>query len=148
MCTAGIQEWRGGLGPSASIILRQFAAHRGLRPAVTDVCLWTAYVTVMQRRTLDFSVMHDLLLRLDSAFNDSKLPEETSQIFWAAADKFIENVLHVVRHLRSNPKLRTNPTNLISLLQCVSFFSPYEPVSRVSDSGVIFGTKVLGLFHG
>ena len=102
---------------SANMILRQFAAHRGLRPAETDVCLWSIYGYVIQRRMLDFSLVYSLLMRLDKAMDHGKLPEEIVQIFGSCSEKFVDGALRVIRHVRSYSEFNEDPSNLISLLQ-------------------------------
>jgi len=59
------------MGDLASLALRQFAAHRGLRPSVTDVCLWSAYTSTLARRTLDYALLRPLLQRIRKSGIDS-----------------------------------------------------------------------------
>jgi BAI1-associated protein 3 len=111
-------EWRGVLPDSAAVMLRQFAAHRGLRPSVTDACCWSVYSTALHKRTLDLVVMLNLVQRLRKAINDGKLPEEELvNVFWTAADSFVVAALSSIRHLRNNSELNTKPEQLSALLE-------------------------------
>lgn len=113
-----MQEWRGKLSETASLLLRQFAAHRGLRSAVTDVCLWSVYSAVLHRRTLDFNLVLSLLQRLRKAITGAKLPEEElNAVFWTASESFLSAVLSIVRHVRDQSDLCTNPSHLTALLE-------------------------------
>ncbi|EFX82091.1 hypothetical protein DAPPUDRAFT_316637 [Daphnia pulex] len=113
-------EWRGVLPDSAAVMLRQFAAHRGLRSCVTDACSWSVYATVLHKRTLDLGMMLNLVQRLRKAINDGKLPEEELvNVFWTAADSFVVAALSAVRYLRNNPELSTKPEQLSFLLECL-----------------------------
>uniref|UniRef100_A0A0N8EGD3 Unc-13 D n=1 Tax=Daphnia magna TaxID=35525 RepID=A0A0N8EGD3_9CRUS len=116
----GDSEWRGVIPDSAALMLRQFAAHRGLRQSVTDACLWSVYSTAFHKRTLDLSVMLGLVQRLRKAINDGKLPEEELvNVFWTAAESFSVAALSAIRHLRNNPELSTRPDQLSALLECL-----------------------------
>ena len=111
-------DWRGILPESATVMLRQFAAHRGLRLAVTDACCWSVYATALHKRTLDFSIVLGLVQRLRKAINEGKLPEEELvNVFWTAADSFIAAALLVIRHLRNNSELIHKPEQLSALLE-------------------------------
>lgn len=111
-------EWRGSLPDPASVLLRQFAAHRGLRQAVTDACSWSVYATALHKRNLDFSMLLSLLQRLRKAINEGRLPEEELvNIFWTATDTWVEAALSVIRYLRNSPELSSKPDQLLALLE-------------------------------
>ncbi len=111
-------EWRGIIPESAAVMLQQFAAHRGLRQAVTDACSWSVYATALHKRTLDFAMVLQLVQRLRKAINDGKLPEdELVNVFWTGADSFVGAALSTIRHLRNNCELTHKPEQLSSLLE-------------------------------
>ena len=75
------------MGDPALLALRQFAAHRGLRASVTDVCLWSAYTSTLLRRTLDYALLHPLLQRIhksgiDSGHPNSQVPSSSTNQIW------------------------------------------------------------------
>ena len=104
------------MSPTALSILRQFSAYRGLRQVATDICLWAVYSSVIHRRTLDFGIVYNLLLRLDKLLDD-KLAEQLVNAFWTSAESFISGALNAVRHVRNNPDIGSNPANMTYLLQ-------------------------------
>lgn len=111
-------EWRGILPESVAITLRQFAAHRGLRPAVTDACSWSVYATALHKRTLDFTLLLGIIQRLKKAISDGKLPEEELvNVFWTAADTFVGAALSAIRHQRNNSELCNKTEQFTALLQ-------------------------------
>ena len=110
-------DWCGIFPESAIVMLRQFAAHRGLPQAVTDVCCWSVYATALHKRTLDFSIMLGLVQRLRKVINDEKLPEELLNVFWTAAEYFIGAALTTIRHLRNNSEKIQRPEQLSALLE-------------------------------
>jgi len=117
-------EWRGHMNDLASLSLRQFAAHRGLRASVTDVCLWSTYTSTLMRRTLDYALLRSLLQRIRKSGIDSvdqlNQLDAVGDIFWTAAQVFITAALTSIRHIRNNVQLRSNPAHLAALLQCVN----------------------------
>ena len=110
-------DWCGIFPESAIVMLRQFAAHRGLPQAVTDVCCWSVYANALHKRTLDFSIMLGLVQRLRKVINDEKLPEELLNVFWTAAEYFIGAALTTIRHLRNNSEIIQRPEQLSALLE-------------------------------
>lgn len=108
-------NWQGQL---PNYLFSQFAAHRGLRQSVTDVCSWSVYSTALHKRILDFTLLFTLFQRLRKAFNYGKLPEEELvDMFWAASDSFTEAALSVIRHFRNNPEINTSSHQISSLLE-------------------------------
>lgn len=109
-------NWRGLLPDWANVILGQFAVHRGLSQALTDICSWTAYSTVLQHRTLDFTILLDLIQKIHQAL-DKLSNEEHLNIFWTATDSFTEAALSIISNLRNNSELNTNSQQLSALLE-------------------------------
>ena len=110
--------WHGTFPESATVILRQFAALRGLPQAVTDACCWSVYATALRKYPLDFSVMLGLVQRLHKAIDNGKLSEEKLvNVFWRAADSFTGAALTTIRHLRNNSELIQKPEKLSPLLE-------------------------------
>lgn len=108
-------NWRGEL---PDYLLQEFAAHRGLRQPVTDVCSWSVFSTLLHKRTLDFTMLLSLIQRLRRAIVDGKLTEnDLLDVFWTATDSFVETALSAIHHLRSNSELNTNSIQLSALLQ-------------------------------
>lgn len=111
-------DWRGSLPDWATVMLAQFAAHRGLRQSVTDACTWSVYSSAFHKRTLDCTVLLALLQRLRKALNDGKLPEEELvNVFWTGAESLTGAALSAIRHLRNNGELNNKPEQLLALLE-------------------------------
>ena len=113
-------EFRGHLPETATLLMRQLAAHRGLRAVAVDVCTWSILGgRALHKRTLDFTILVSLIARIRRAFS---IPGEVidpllDQIFWSAADGVIHAGVSVVRHLRNNSQLSANPSQLNALLE-------------------------------
>jgi len=115
-------EWRGEMPETAVVALRQFAAHRSLRPPVTDVCLWSAYTMTLSRRTLDFCLLYGLLQRIRKAIHSDQFTVQVDQlsvIFWTSSETFVRDALSYIRHIRDNLHLCSSPAHLTALLQCL-----------------------------
>ena len=111
-------DWCGNFPESATVMLRQFAAHRGLPQVVIDACCLSVYTTVLHRRTLDFSIMLGLVKRLRKAINDGNLPEEKLvNVFYTVVDSFIDAAMSTICHLRNNSELIQKPEKLSPLLE-------------------------------
>lgn len=113
-------EWRGHIPEAADSLLRQFAAHRGLKQSVVDDCVWSVYATALPKRTLDFVLLLNLIQRLRKAMSDDKLnEEELVAIFWSAAENFNSAALSVIRYVRNHPEVCSDGDQLAALLGCL-----------------------------
>lgn len=111
-------DWRGRVPDTAAALLRQFAAHRGLRQSVVDDCMWSVYASVLPKRPLDFVLLLNVLQRLRKAITDEKLvEEELVTVFWSGAESFATAALSVIRYLRNHADICSDPAQLSALLE-------------------------------
>ena len=114
-------EFRGQLPETATLMMRQLAVHRGLRPVAVDICTWSVLGRwALHKRTLDFTIFVSLVARIRRAFSvpSGELVDPLlDQMFWSAADAVVHSSVAAVRHLRNNSQLSANPSQLNALLE-------------------------------
>ena len=117
-------EFRGHLPETATLMMRQLAVHRGLRPVAVDICTWSVLGKwALHKRTLDFTILVSLVSRIRRAFSipgaggEVMIDPLLDQMFWSAADAVVHSSVAAVRHLRNNSQLSTNPSQLNALLE-------------------------------
>ena len=118
----GRPDWRGELPESAAVMLRQLAAHRGLRPAITDICLWSVYSAACHKRVLDFQLVLGLIQRIKRFLPELADDDPPVATFWAAADSMVKAILSILRRSRSHPELQ-----LAALLECLKELNGLRP---------------------
>ena len=110
------QEWQGHLSKAATMILRQFATRRRLGAVATDVCLWSVYSNVLQKRNVDFGVVYAILQRLEIFLRDERLTGRLLEIFWTSARRFVDGAFVHIRHVRDRC-IDESPDNFTTLLR-------------------------------
>ena len=102
-------EFRGHLPETATLMMRQLAVHRGLRPVAVDICTWSVLGRwALHKRTLDFTLFVSLVARIRRAFSvpgGEVVDPLLDQMFWSAADAVVHSSVAAVRHsqLSANP---------------------------------------------
>ena len=110
----------GHLPETAKLLMGQLAAHRGLRSVAVDVCTWSVLGgQTLNKKTLDFAILVSIINRIRKAFSS---PNEVidpllDQMFWSAADGLVQSCLSIIRQLRNNAELLSNPSQLDALLE-------------------------------
>jgi len=114
------QYWCGQLPESALLVLPHLAVHRGLQPWMKNLCLWSVYSSVLQRRNLDFHLVRDVLQKLCGIISTNQIGDEEEQFmsaFWAASGRFVTAALASIHNARNCLELWRSSNQMSALLQ-------------------------------